>query len=406
MGLKSIQNLKNPEGRRIIVRVDLNVPIKNRKVEDDTKIIKSLPTIKYLSEKGAIVILISHLGRPKIVKSKKPVKSKFKNECKFNFNKDLKYSLKPVAATLENLLGKKAKLITDCIGVKVEKQLTKAEAGDIFLLENIRFYDEEKKGNKTFAKKLAGLGEIYVNDAFAVSHRDHASVLQIRNYLPSYKGFLLGEELANLEKARKAAKKPYVILLGGAKLSTKIRLIKKLNKSASKILIGGAMANVFLAACGYEIGKSLVEKKMIAEAKKLMKNKKIILPRDVIVSNKASGSAKAEWRNVNEVKKNEIILDIGPKTIKEYAKLIKKAKTILWNGPMGMFEYKQFSSGSLILARTIASVSSGRAYGVCGGGETIDILNRTKMEEFVDWVSTGGGAMLSFLSGEKMPAIK
>lgn len=406
MILKNIQNLKNIKGKRAIVRVDFNVPIKGGKIVDDTKIRESIPTIKYLLSEGASIVLISHLGRPDGVKSRKSVKSKVKNECKFNFNKDLKYSLKPVAIILESLLGKKVKLMSGCIGSKVEKKMEKAEAGDIFLLENIRFYGEEKKNNKTFAKAIARLGEVYVNDAFAVSHREHASVFQIRNYLPSYKGLLLQAETENLDKIKKNFKKPYVILLGGAKLSTKIRLIKKLNKSASKILIGGAMANVFFAAKGWEVGKSLVEKEMINEAKKLLKNKKIILPKDVVVAKNISKAAKAELRKSDEIKKGEIILDIGPETIKEYAKQIKKAKTILWNGPMGVFEYKQFSSGSVILARTIASVSSGRAYGVCGGGETVEILNKTKMEEFVDWVSTGGGAMLSYLSGEKMPGIK
>ncbi|MBT4277513.1 phosphoglycerate kinase [Candidatus Falkowbacteria bacterium] len=370
--------------KRVLVRVDFNVPLQNKKILDDTRIKMALLTIKHLIKQESIVVLMSHLG-------------------------GRGSSLRPVASRLEKLLGQKVNFITDCIGGKVKKVINTAKAGDVVLLENLRFYEEEKKNSKMFAKNLARLGDIYVNEAFSVSHREHASISAITGFLPSFSGFLLKEEIKKLSQLRRKPKKPYVVLLGGAKLSTKIKLIKGLTGSASKILIGGAMANVFLEAKGYEIGKSLMEKKMLTEAKKLVKNKeinkKILLPIDVVVAKSVNNNSKAKVRLISEVEKNDIILDIGPKTILKYAEILKKAKTILWNGPMGKFELKHFESGSLILARVIAIQSSSKAFGVCGGGETIEVLNKTKMKEFVDWVSTGGGAMLSFLSKEKMPAL-
>jgi phosphoglycerate kinase len=398
MPLASIKKVRNLKGKRVIVRVDFNVPINNKKITDNTKLTSTAETINYLRKKGAIVILVSHLGRP----NGKRIKS-----CEFTFSKDPKYSLKVVVKDLNKILPVKVKFISHCLGKRLSWRINMLRNGSVVLLENIRFYKEEKEGDVNFAKKLASLGDIYVAEAFGVSHRGHASVLAIKKYLPSYSGFLVQREIENLNKLKDRPKKPYVALLGGAKLSTKIKLINKLNKKVDTILIGGAMANVFLKAKNLEIGRSLVEESMIGEAKKILRtSKKIITPKDVVVAQKIESGVKIKVKRVQDVKKRDIILDIGPITIIEYSRALRKAKSILWNGPMGKFEFREFSNGSLVLARLIAAVSRGRAYGICGGGETIDVLKRTGMEEYVDWVSTGGGAMLAYLSGDKMPGIK
>ncbi|MEA2088251.1 MAG: phosphoglycerate kinase [Patescibacteria group bacterium] len=408
MKLKSIKDIKNLKSKRIIVRVGFNVPLNKNKIIDDRKIQSVLPTINYLIEKNAKVILISHLGRPD-----KNQKSKIKNQnngLHFKINKDEEFSLKPIAKRLEKLLNKKVKFISDCVGEKVEKEISKMKDKEIILLENLRFYKEEEKNSKIFAKSLSKFGDIYINEAFSVSHRNHASVSAITKFLPSFAGFLLEAEVFNLLKQLKNPQRPYIILLGGAKLSTKIKLIEILGKKADKILIGGAIANVFLKAKGYEIGKSLAEKNMIIQAKAMLKkrnlSKKFLLPTDVVIGKSINKAERVELKKVEGIQNNDIILDIGVETVYAYSQILKKAKTILWNGPMGKFEFKQFSHGSLMLARVIASVSSDRVFSVCGGGETAEILDLTKMEKFVSWVSTGGGAMLSFLANEEMPGIE
>ncbi len=423
MKLISIKRVRDLRGKRVVVRVDFNVPTKNKRITDNSKLISALPTINYLRKRGAKVILVSHFGRPEKQKNKKTITAqagsrlhkiqqsggkKQKNRgCEFIFAKDPRYSLKIVIKSLNKLLPVKVKFIPHCFGKRLNLRVNMLRNSQVALLENIRFYKEEKRGDVNFAKRLASLGDIYVMDAFGVSHRDHASVSVIRKFLPSYHGILLKQEIDNLDKLKTRPKKPYVVLLGGAKLSTKIKLIDKLNKKADTILIGGAMANVFLKAKNLEVGRSLIEKSMISEAKKLLKtSKKIIIPKDVVVAQKIEDGVKVKIKKVKDIKKRDIILDIGSDTITDYARHIRKAKSILWNGPMGMFEYRQFSGGSLVLARLIASVARGRAYGVCGGGETVDVLGRTGMQEYMDWVSTGGGAMLAYLSGEKMPGIK
>jgi phosphoglycerate kinase len=398
MPLTSIKKVRNLRGKRVIVRVDFNVPTLNRKVTDNTKLIAAIETINYLRERGARVILISHLGRPEGDQVK---------GCEFNFLKDSKYTLKIIVKELSKVLSLKVKFIPYCLGKRLSLRINLLRNGQVVLLENVRFYKEEKEGNADFAKKLSSLGDIYVADAFGVSHRDHASLWAIKKYLPSYLGLLAQEETKNLDKLKKNPQKPYAVLLGGSKLSTKIKLIGKLEKKADTILIGGAMANVFLKAKGFEVGRSLVENSMVSEAKKLLRtNKKIIIPKDVVVAQKIEKNAKITIKKIKDVKKRDIILDIGPITIIEYSRVLRKAKSILWNGPMGKFEFRKFSNGSLVLARLIAAVSKGRSYGVCGGGETISVLNKTGMQEYVDWVSTGGGAMLTYLSGGKMPGIK
>ncbi len=414
MKLRTIKNIKNLSGKRVLLRVDFNVGIKNRKVADGAKIKAALPTINYLLKKNAKVILISHLGRPteSKVKSQKSIKSKV---YKVKSQKSVvgKFSLRPIVKNLEKLLGLKVKFINDCIGGKVKNEINKMNNGEVVLLENLRFYKEEMKNSKRFAKNLASFADYYINDAFAVSHRAHSSLVAITDYLPSYSGFLIEKEMKNLSVLFNP-NKPYIVLLGGAKLKTKISLIKVLCKKADKILIGGAIANQFLKIQGYEIGKSLIEKNITSMSLRggdsrrsnlmtIAPDNKIILPKDVIVAKKISG--KAEAKKISDVSKNDIILDIGPETTREYAKILKSAKTILWNGPMGIFELKKFSSGSLAMAMAVAAYSR-NAFTVCGGGETIAVLNQVKIKNRIDLISTGGGAMLTYLTGEELPGIK
>jgi len=385
MKVKSIKNVKNLSGKKIILRVDFNVPIEEGVIEDDYKIVKALPTIRFLTRHNAKVIIISHLGRP----------------IPGEQNED--FSLEPVARKLNKLLGKKVNFVNDCVGLKAGTATGRMEKGDIVMLENIRFEKGEKENSKKLAKKLAKLGNIYVNDAFGDCHRSDMSVSAIKLYLPSYAGFLLENEVNHLEKIVNP-KKPLVVVLGGSKIKTKIKLVEKLGKKAQHILIGGALANNFFMARKYEVGKSLIDEETIKFAKKY-KKKNIILPVDVLVSTKKDGG-RPRIKKINQVNKREYIYDLGPETIRLYNTLIKKANSIIWNGPMGRFEEKPFSHGTLAVARIIASRSSGQAFGVVGGGETVDALKETKMLDYIDWVSTGGGAMLSFLGGKKMPGLR
>ena len=390
MQIKSIRQCKKLIGKKALVRVGFNVPIEKGKIKDDYKIVESLPTIRFLLRHKCKVIIMTHLGRP-MGSKKLEVRSK---KC---------YSVKPIAARLGRMLGKKVKFVDDCVGFKVGTEVSKMKNGDILMLENLRFHKGEEINSKKFAKELAGLADIYVNDAFSVSHRNHASVNVIKKSLPSYAGILLEQEFINLNKVLRP-RKPLILVIGGAKIATKIKLIKKLYKKTHRILIGGALANNFFVAHKLEIGKSLVDKQSIKFAK-IWKKKNVILPIDVVVCSKKDGTGKIAVKNVYTVKKNEIILDIGPETIRLYNSFIKKAKTIIWNGPMGMFEQDHFKHGTLAIARVIAARSGGSTFGVVGGGETVEALKMTKMLDYVDWVSTGGGAMLAYLGGERMPGL-
>ncbi len=384
--IKSIKNYKKLENKKVLVRVDFNVPIYKGEVRDDFKIIEHLSLIKYLVAKKCRVILVSHLGRPEAGKI------------------DSKYSLKPVALRLGEILKKEIKFVSDCVGFKAETAVAKLKPGEILMLENIRFEKGEKKNSKILAKKLAKMADVYVNEAFAVSHRKEASVSAIKNYIPSFAGFLLEKEILNLNKIKKA--KDLIVIIGGAKLKTKIALINKFEKKAKKILIGGALANNFFASSGYEIGRSLADKESIKIAGRLIKcSKNILLPIDVVVSNKGS-KWKGQAKKLHDIGPKDYIFDIGPETIKLYAGYIKNAKNIIWNGPMGMFEDNNFKHGTLSIARLVATRSSGRAYGVVGGGETVEALRMTKMMRHVDWISTGGGAMLTYLSDSKMSGLE
>lgn len=404
MKIRSIEQAKNISGKTVLVRVDLNVPIESGKIRDDQKINSHLPTLKYLLRHNCRLILITHLGRPEGKKMKK-------------------YSVHPLAKRLGKLLDTDRKknnvrhtekfnkvrfLNTISHDKKIKEAAEDLEEGEILLLENLRFDPGEKGNNKKFAQRLSKHADLYVNDAFSVCHRQHASVYAVKNYLPAYAGQLLQQEVENLEKI-KDPNPPLVTIIGGAKIDTKINVIKKLYPRSEKILIGGAMANNFLAAHGLEVGRSLVDDKNIKLAKELnkkIKKNKLILPVDVVISNKKNGKGKIRVKNVYNVGKTDIILDIGPKTQRIFSRNIKNGRTLVWNGPLGMFEQERFKHGTLGVARVMASRSKGEAFGVVGGGETVEALKMTKMMEYVDWVSTGGGAMLSYLGEEKMPGLE
>lgn len=403
MAIKTIRQIKELNGRAVFLRVDFNVPIKKGKVLEDFKIRQSLADIKYLTEKGAKVIVATHLGSPK-----------------GKVVKDL--STKPVADLLGKLSRKKVKFLdVSKMGnfPEARKTVSKMKPGEVAFLENLRFNKGEQADDPKWAENLASLADIYVNNAFAVCHRADASVSAINKFLPRYAGLLLEQEIVNLNKVLHP-QKPLVVLVGGAKIETKTTLIKNLFKSASQILIGGALANSFLVAAGHDVGKSMTDEESIKTARALLrKNRllfarrsKIILPVDVVTSTDLKKDHQIGSHNIIKIKKpeditpSEYICDIGPETIGLFAKYIKKAQTIIWNGPMGLFEIPNFRQGTVIMARLIASRASGHAYGVIGGGETIEALNLSKMAEYMDWVSTGGGAMLSYLGGEKLPGLK
>lgn len=392
MKIKSIKDAKDLKGKRALVRVDYNLPINNGKPDfkDNLRIRASVETIKFLLEKGAAVVLLAHLGRPD--------------------GWDKKMTLAPIAKYLAKILRKPVHFIADDL---TKKDLNKKIKKGVNLLENIRFYEGECKSDRKFAKRLAGLGDIYINEGFSVSHRADASVAGLQNFLPAYAGLHLEKEIYNLSKLlrnniRKDSR-PYVALMGGAKISTKINLINSLLKSADSILLGGALISNALKYQGYDIGGTIVEDAPEKIIKNIVKSKKIIFPEDVVVGERGDADTARLAQLSGDKKicyKNEEILDIGPESVLKFSAYIKKARTIVWNGPMGYFEKLAYAYGSFSLARLIAARGKGRAFAVAGGGETIAALNMTKMEQCVDWVSTGGGAMLAFLAGEKMPGLK
>ncbi|NLZ74499.1 phosphoglycerate kinase [Candidatus Falkowbacteria bacterium] len=386
MKITTLKNVKNLKNKVVFLRVDFNVALNKGKVAEDYRLVAGLETINFLLERGARVVVATHLGDPKgkIVKE---------------------LSVKPVALRLKALLKKPVKFIPEVVGEKVNKAISILKAGELMMLENLRFHPGELTNDKKFAKELVAQADIYVNDAFAVCHREQASVVAVKSFLPAYAGLLLEKEVIALNKVLKPTK-PLVVIMGGAKISTKAPLITKLYKTASQILLGGALANNFFKYQKLEIGKSLFDADSLAEVKKFYQGKKlaskIILPLDVVVKTRKGTAA---VRYLNEVKSGESILDIGPETIALYSKYIKAAHTLVWNGPMGKFEEASFKHGTLAIALLVASRASGKAFGLVGGGETVEALRLTKMEQYVDWVSTAGGAMLTYLSGGKMPGL-
>jgi phosphoglycerate kinase len=378
------------KGKRVFIRVDFNVPMdeKNR-VTDDTRILLSLPTIRFAREASGKVILASHLGRPK-------------------GKKDPKFSLAPVAERLSQLLGIKVALATDCIGEEVQKQIGGMRGGEILLLENLRFHPEEEKNEEGFSKALASLCDVYVNDAFGTAHRAHASTEGMTRFVKIVAaGFLMMKEVESLEKALVSPQKPFVAILGGAKVSDKIGVIQNLLDRVTTLLIGGGMAYTFLKAEGFQIGKSLVEEDQIGFSLNLLEKAKgkikFFLPSDHIAAERMDVQAKREIVKNDKIPSGWVCLDIGPETVKTFSEEIKSAKTIVWNGPMGVFEMEPFSQGTFAIAKAIANSS---AFSIVGGGDSVAAVNKAGVADRISHISTGGGASLEFLEGKKLPGIE
>ncbi len=386
MKIRNLKQKRQWRGQRVLLRVDFNVPVINGRIGEDYRIAAALPTIQYLLRQGARLIIISHWGDPQGVVAA--------------------LSTRVLARRLQKLLKQPVKFIPEAIGPQVDKAVAGLKNGEIIFLENLRFYPGEKKNSSAFAKELAANADVYVNDAFSVCHREQASVSAITRYLPAFAGWQLTAEINNLQKILRPAK-PLVVVMGGSKISTKAPIIKKLYPRASRILLGGGLANNFWRRQGREIGRSLYDNeadKIISRffsGKKLLP--KIILPIDVIVQ---AANGQSIRRELNAVKKSDKIFDIGPDSIALFCSYLKKAQTIVWNGPLGKFEEPAYKHGTLAVGTVIAARSTGHAFGLVGGGETVEALKMTKMETYVDWVSTAGGAMLSYLGGEKMPGLK
>jgi len=374
------------KNKTILVRVDYNVPIKNKKIQDNTKIKASLPTLNYILKNNCKIILATHLGRPK---------GKTTSKLKTN----------PLAKELKKLLPKeKITKLNDCLGKEIKNRIQKAKPRQIFLLENLRFYREEEQNDFAFAHSLADLADFYVNNAFAVSHRKHASISAITKFIPSAPGLLLKKEIFQLSKALKP-KKPFTWIIGGAK-PDKINLIKKALKKTDYILIGGALAFSFLKAKGFQVGMSLTDTKSIKLAQKILKNKKarkIILPLDLVVASHPTSQTQTKIFPVDQIPINKIGFDLGPQTIKLFKTYLKKSKTIVWNGPLGYFELKRFQKATKSIALFLSKL---RATTIIGGGETSEAIHQLKLAKKMTHLSTGGGASLAFLTGKKLPGIK
>ena len=384
MNKKTIRDVSWP-GKRALVRCDFNVPLDaNLQITDDTRIRAAVPTLQYLLEHGAAVILCSHLGRPKGVQDN--------------------LRLNPVAVRLSELLGQPVIKLDDCIGPDVEAAAEAMKPCDVLLLENLRFYPEEEKNNPEFAAKLAKLADVWVNDAFGTAHRAHASTAGVASYLPAVAGFLLEKEIAFLGEAVQNPKRPFVAILGGAKISDKIGVIENLLTKADALLIGGGMANTFLKAKGYELGDSLVEASSLELAAQLIAKAgdKLLVPVDVVVADAFSADARKKVTAADAVEAGWRVLDIGPQTVDLYASRIRGAKTVVWNGPMGVFEFPPFAQGTFAIARALAD--SG-ATTIVGGGDSVAAVEQAGLAERITHISTGGGASLEFLEGRELPGI-
>ncbi|MBA4250441.1 MAG: phosphoglycerate kinase [Chlorobiaceae bacterium] len=392
MNKKTIENIEL-KNKRVIVRVDFNVPLdENQNITDDTRIVESLPTINKIIADGGKAILMSHLGRPK---------------GKVN----LKYSLKPAAARLSELINKEVKFAPDCIGDETKKIVNSLQSGDVLLLENLRFYDNEEKNDPEFAKKLSELGDVYVNDAFGSAHRAHASTEGITKYISiAVAGLLMEKELNYLGQAVTNPKRPYCAILGGAKISGKIDVINNLFGKVDTLIIGGGMAFTFYKAKGYEIGSSLLEEEKVELAKEILKKAetskiKFILPVDVVVANEFKNESPSQVVAVDKMPADKMGLDIGPETIKLFSSEIMKSNTIVWNGPMGVFEFDNFEKGTFAIAEALVDATSKGAITVVGGGDSAAAIAKAGLEKKVSHVSTGGGASLEFLEGKILPGV-
>lgn len=385
MNKKTIRDI-DVAGKRVLVRVDFNVPQdKAGNITDDTRIRAALPTIQYLRDKGAKVILCSHLGRPK---------GKVAEE----------YRLTPVAKRLSELLGVPVTKTNDCVGPEVEGIVAAMKPGDVVLLENLRFHAEEEGNDRSFARQLASVADVYVNDAFGTAHRAHASTEGVTHFLPAVAGFLMERELNFLGRATAEPTRPYVAILGGAKVSDKIGVIENLLPRVDQLIVGGGMANTFFKALGYEVGASLVEDDKVELGKDLLKRagKKLLLPVDVVVADAFAADANHKTVPVDKVPPGWRILDIGPKSVDKFAAAIKKAKTVVWNGPMGVFEFPAFAVGTVALAKALADSN---ATTIIGGGDSAAAVEQAGVADRITHISTGGGASLEFLEGRVLPGV-
>jgi phosphoglycerate kinase len=389
MGIRTVTQMEL-KGKRVFIRVDFNVPQDEKgAITDDTRILLSLPTIRFAMKMGGRVILASHLGRPK-------------------GKRDPRYSLAPVAERVSQILGKRVDLAKDCIGEEVQKQIEGMKEGEVLLLENLRFHPEEEKNEEAFSKGLASLCDVYIDDAFGAAHRAHASTEGVTRFVKAVgAGFLMVKEIESLEKALVNPEKPYVAIMGGAKVSDKIGVIENLLEKVTSLLVGGGMAYTFLKAQGFQVGKSLMEEDQLGFALKLLEKAKgkikFLLPSDHLAAEKMDAQAKNKIVKNGEIPADWVCLDIGPETVETFSEEIRSAKTVVWNGPMGVFEMEPFSHGTFSIAKAIAGSS---AFSIVGGGDSVAAVNKAGVADRIGHISSGGGASLEFLEGKKLPGIE
>ena len=388
--IQTIETL-SPQGKRVLVRVDFNVPLKGGVVVDDTRIKAALPTIEYLVQAGAKVVLMSHLGRPQ------------------GEGYEEAYSLLPVAKHLASLIDAPVAFASDTVGASAHEKIAQMNNGDIVVLENLRFDKREKKNDEEFCHERATHADIYVNDAFGTAHRAHASTAGVAALLPAYAGFLLNKEVTTLGDMLKQPKRPFVAILGGSKVSDKIKVIDALIDTCDTLIIGGGMCFTFLMAQGKAVGSSLKEQEWVERAQEMLqkaqnKGVSLLLPSDVVVASKFAEDAQTKVVSVNEIPEDMMGLDIGPETIKTYASVIAQAKTVFWNGPMGVFEMKAFEEGTKQVARAVAE--NKEADTIIGGGDSVAAVNKFNLASCMTFISTGGGASMELVQGEKLPGVE
>jgi phosphoglycerate kinase len=382
----------DPRGKRVLLRLDLNVPTENGQVTDATRLERVAPTVREIADKGGKVVLLSHFGRPK--------------------GRDAKDSLKPVAAKLSEVLGRSVGFVDDCVGQRAEAVVAAMKPGDIVCLENTRFHPEEEKNDPKFVEQLAQLGDIYVNDAFSAAHRAHASTEGLAHRLPAYAGRAMQAELEALTRALEKPERPVTAIVGGAKVSTKLDLLGNLLTKVDVLVIGGAMANTFLLALENPVGKSLVERDLVPTARDILArakaaNREIVLPVDAVVATRFEALAPSRVTDVAEVAGDEMILDIGPRSIEQVASVLARSRTLVWNGPFGAFEMEPFDTGTVEAAEAAAELTeAGKLVSVAGGGDTVAALNAANAADRFTYVSTAGGAFLEWMEGKALPGVE